>query len=95
MQTTPAPDALMLCYYELANMQNIDDIKDYAMAWKELGSMFEADGRPAMADACYGRSLQYRPEPAGEYIRIIELPFSELIPVAAMSADEFDYILKG
>jgi hypothetical protein len=76
-------DALMNRYYALADTQTIDSMEVYAQSWYILAADFGGAGRPAMAESCIGRWKQYRNEPAGEYIRLIEMPFSELIPVEA------------
>ena len=78
--TDPLTDA----YYSLAFMQNIDNIKDYALAWDELACMALLEGRPALAGMCTSRAAYYyevAEAQSGEYIRLIEGSFAELIAV--------------
>lgn len=90
-------DKLSIAYMELCNMQNIDDLANYARAWLELAQMADAEGRPALAAMCISRGDYYSQvaaEQDGEYIRLLELPFAELIPVVPreLTADEVEWI---
>lgn len=81
VQIIPAPDALMDRYNELAFTQEIPDIKLYADSWMELGRQADEQGRIALAEMCFSRGRFYGRQAGGEYIRLIEGSFSELIPV--------------
>lgn len=74
-------DALTYRYMELSGTQNIPDIYAYAWNWYWLALAMEAAGRLDTGAQCRGRALQYAPNPAGAYIRMIYNSFSELIPV--------------
>jgi hypothetical protein len=76
-------DPLMTRYFELCQTQNIPDMERYAQSWYVLAGEFIRAFRLAMAEACIGRWKQYIKEQGGEYVRLIEQPFSELILVEA------------
>lgn len=81
---TTGTDEITALYYGLSNMQNIDDIADYALAWDELACMALLEGRPALAGMCTSRAAFYyeaAEAQSGEYIRLTDGSFSELIPV--------------
>lgn len=73
-------DPLTAAYMALADMQNIEDIQDYARAWAELSEIAALEDRPALAAMCASRAAFYGREPAGEYVRMIDGAFAELIP---------------
>jgi len=83
MNTIPAIDTPMNRYYILANMQNIENMARYSFEWTVLADDFAVCGRPAMAGMCYARAKQYGELAGGEFIRLFEMPFSELIRVDA------------
>jgi hypothetical protein len=68
---------------ELSIMKNIPSMAEYAEAWNMLAADFDAIGAPFNAEYCRGRFRQYRDLAGGEYMRLIELPFSELVQVSA------------
>ena len=77
-------DNLMDRYLELAEMQNIDSA-EYAVEWHKLAADAEGGARPALAEMCRQRGDHYAAQDYGEYIRLIEGSFSELIDVYALS----------
>lgn len=77
-------DALLDRYNELAFVQNIPDVQAYGNEWKLLGEMCEAENRPALAAMCFSRASWYLGQPVGEYVRLTDGPFSELIPVESV-----------
>lgn len=81
IQVTPAPDALTRRYNELAFAQNIPDIRGYANEWQALAVECVIGGRPALAGMCQGRADFYKVQADGEYVRLLEGSFSELIAV--------------
>ena len=74
-------DALMERYNGLAFQQEIPNIARYAFEWKTLGDDCDIAGRPALAQMCHSRAKLYGEQAGGEYIRLIETPFSELVAV--------------
>lgn len=80
----PATDELTALYFGLSNLQNIDDIADYALAWDELACMALLAERLALAGMCTSRAAFYHEAAeaqSGEYIRLIDGSFAELIAV--------------
>lgn len=75
-------DELMERYNELAFTQHIPNIARYAFEWKTLGDDCDKAGRVTLAGMCHSRADYYGKEAGGEYLRLIELPFSELIQVS-------------
>ena len=75
-------DALLSEYTRLSLMQNIADMKAYALAWRKLMGCAQVAGRRNMARNARARWQHYRPM-SGEYIRLIERPFAELVEVPA------------
>jgi len=65
---------------ELSSLQNIPDMAIYAAAWNALATDYRFVGAPANAEYCQARADHYT-KIAGEYVRLIELPFAELIQV--------------
>lgn len=72
---------LMDIYYYLCGMQNIPDIEQYAFDWMDLARRFDAIGATHSAGSARGRGEHYQKQAGGEYLRIIEGSFSELIAV--------------
>lgn len=70
---------LMEIYYELSFTQIIPDIREYSDAWLSLSEMFAAEDMPAMSESCRKRGEFYAREIDGEYIRLLDGSFSELI----------------
>lgn len=81
IQVTPRPDALLDRYNELAFTQNIPDIQGYADDWQALAVECKIHGRPALAGMAQARADFYRVQAEGEYVRLIDGSFSELIAV--------------
>lgn len=81
VRVTPAPDALMDRYNELAFTQEIASIESYADDWLKLARDADSAGRPALAGMARERGLFYAQQVPGEYIRLFEGSFSELIQV--------------
>ena len=73
-------DALLSEYTRLSNMQNITDMKAYALDWRKLMGCAQVAGRRNLARNARARWMHYRPM-QGEYIRLIEQPFAELLQV--------------
>lgn len=72
-------DPILELYYGLALMQNIEDMQDYALAWADLSEIALLNDRPYLAAMCRSRAEWYGAQPTGEYIRVIDGSFSELI----------------
>lgn len=68
---------------DLAQVQNIPSIQEYADAWNTLAADFETIGLPETTRNCRARFEQYRLLEPGEYIRLIDRPTAELIHVPA------------
>ena len=88
LQPFPALDNLMTRYYELTQTQTIPNIVRYAFAWRVLAEDFEMDKRVAMSEMCHARARFYGRQAGGEYIRLIDMPFSELIAVTRTAESE-------
>jgi hypothetical protein len=69
----------------LSLLQSIPDMALYAEIWRLLGMEYLIIGAFANADYCQARAEHYSQE-TGEYIRLIELPFAELIQVPAVQS---------
>lgn len=79
MKQTNELDELMERYYVLASTKNIQNIARYAFEWKLLAEDAEKAGRPACAESWGKRAAFYASQAGGEYLRIIEGSFCELI----------------
>ena len=79
---TNAPDELMERYYKLAAVQEIPNIARYAFEWAVLAEDAAKAGREACAEAWNKRGQFYAQQAGGEYIRLIEGSFSELVQVS-------------
>lgn len=77
----PEAKALMEKYYDLAFTHEIPKMGDYAKAWLDLAREFDKLGMVNMAGMTRERGLFYAQQAPGEYIRLIEGSFSELIQV--------------
>ena len=83
MITTPAPDPLMLRYYELSDTHYIENMPEFVLGWNELARDFEINARPAMAAICRSRGEFYGRETGTEFVRVFEgAHLVELIEVA-------------
>jgi len=76
-------DEIMDRHFELSMMQNIPDMKEYAMDWQRLGNRAAIAGLPAMAASCHSRAKHYAEYDGGEYIKIVEGCLAELFLVEA------------
>lgn len=74
-------DVLLDRYNKLAFMQNIPDMQAYAADWHMLGDEAIKQDRPALAGMAYARASHYGQLAGGEYVRLIDQPFAELIHV--------------
>lgn len=81
IHTAVVPEDLMGRYRELCDRQNIADIRAYGSEWVALARDFDNSDRPFMAAACYARAENYGVQPLGEYVRLIDGPLSQLVPV--------------
>ena len=71
-------DPLMKRFLELSLMQNIPDMAVYADEWNKLAADARAVKRPHLADTCTSRWQAYKGL-SGEYVRLVEGSFSELL----------------
>lgn len=79
-------DELQKCKLELSLIQNIGNMRDYAAAWLKLSRAYRAVGFRSNADYCKSRGIYYSRIAriaGGEFVRLIEQPFSELVEVPA------------
>ena len=74
-------DTIIARYLHLSRVQNIPDVRAYAADWYDLAALALADNRPFAAESYKKRGDFYMEQAQGEYIRIIEDSFSQLIPV--------------
>ena len=74
-------DELTARYLDLSDIQSIPNVARYAFEWKMLADDADANGRPSLAAMCHARAAHYGKLVGGEYLRLIDLPFSELIMV--------------
>lgn len=81
LQVTPPPDELIDRYNALAFMQEIPSLREYAQAWHNLANDAESQNRPALAGMARARGEFYQKQAEGQYIRLLEGNFSELIQV--------------
>ena len=88
MTTYELKDELMERYHVLALTQNIPNIARYAMEWDMLAADARAQGREASAAAWQSRADFYKQQAGGEYIRLIDGSFSELIPTTPQPAHD-------
>jgi hypothetical protein len=80
----PSIDPLFDRKLALSMLQNIPDMGKYAQAWADLAAEFEMIGFWSNASYCKSRALHYAAVAAitpGEYVRLVDGSFSELIPV--------------
>lgn len=82
-------DSILTRYFELSRIQNIPDVHRYALDWHKLAADARLVGRVASAEAYQKRGDFYLEQAEGEYVRIIEDSFSQLIRVDAPK----DYIV--
>jgi hypothetical protein len=74
---------LLLFYTWLWQMQNIPDMRAYALGWKLLMAVSQRAGYRGFARMMRARWHEYRCEAPSEYVRLFDTPFSELILVEA------------
>ena len=75
-------DTLLSEYTRLSLMQNIIDMQTYALTWRKLMERAQVAGRRNLARNSRARWQHYRPM-QGEYVRLFDLPFAELVEVPA------------
>ena len=78
--TTPT-DPIMDEYFRLSLMSEIPDIYEHAKEWQRLAMRCDIEDRPARAETCRVNAKRYCEMIGGEYIRLVEGCFAELIPV--------------
>lgn len=65
----------------LSQMQTIPDMRAYASAWLQLADDFQVCGLLSNAAMCKAKGDYYAEFAGGEYIRLIDGSFAELIAV--------------
>jgi len=66
---------------ELEGMQNIPDMAAYALEWEKLTADCQAAQRFSLAALCGSKAEHYRNLAGGEYVRLIQDTFVELVEV--------------
>ena len=79
-------DELMARYLELAKVQNIESVAEYAYEWHKLAADMQIAGRINLGAMCEERGNFYAKQDEGEYLRIIDRSLSELISVSYCEA---------
>ncbi len=74
-------DQMMKCYTRLSLMQNILDMCAYAIEWRALMAQAQRAGFRNLARNARSRWRHYRRFIPGEYVRLIDPPFAELVLV--------------
>jgi hypothetical protein len=74
-------DEVMSRYTELSLLNIIPDMAEHAKEWQRLAMKADIADRPSTAEACRSRAKYYYELTGGEYIRLVEGCFAELIPV--------------
>jgi hypothetical protein len=74
-------DDLMERKRTLEQTNEIPDMAQYALDWQELAADFRAIGFVFCASYCQARGDHYGKEAGGEYIKLVEGSFAELIEV--------------
>jgi hypothetical protein len=80
-------DCLISRKLELAQRSNIEDMQAYAEEWERLAADFDAAGLVSNAEDCRTRWQHYK-QFSGEYIRLTDAPFADLLPVGDMDPAE-------
>lgn len=88
---TNAPDELMGRYLRLSAVQEIPNIARYAFEWNVLAEDAANAGRVASAEAWSERGRFYAQQAGGEYIRLIDGSFSELVQVSEEPSGVMDW----
>jgi hypothetical protein len=81
-------DEIMDRWCELSLMNNIPDMQEYAKDWQRLAILANQNGRYSTAQTCRTRAEHYCNMAGGEYIRLVEGCFAELILVPACAGEE-------
>jgi hypothetical protein len=76
---------LMKCYTRLSLLSNILDMREYALDWRRLMASAQRAGFRSLARNARSRWRHYRRYIPGEYVRLVDPPFAELIPVELQS----------
>lgn len=76
------PQTLIKKRISLSLQNIIPDMDAYAEEWNKLSADFTAIGMLANAVMCFKNYQNYKKIADGEYIRLIEGSFAELLPVS-------------
>lgn len=82
------PQTLISRRIELSLQNIIPDMDAYAEEWNKLSADFAALGMLASAEMCFRNYQHYKEIADGEYIRLIEGSFAELIPTTDMQGGQ-------
>jgi hypothetical protein len=66
---------------ELSDMNAIPDMRAYAATWTQLADEFQSIGLLSNAEYCRSRGTHYSQIAGGEYIKLTDGPFAELLEV--------------
>ena len=78
-------DPIMTEFMRLSLMHSIEDLHDYGHKWQRLAYECDKEGRVATAETCRKNAAHYWGMDGGEYIKLVETSFSELIRVGDCS----------
>jgi hypothetical protein len=76
-------------YYALSTQGNIPDMGEYAKQWQILAMDCDKEGRSSTAKICRDRAKHYCQIAGGEYVRLVEGCYAELIIVAQAERTAF------
>jgi hypothetical protein len=65
----------------LSEMNVIPDMRAYAAGWTQLADEFQSIGLESNAEYCRSRGTHYSQIAGGEYIKLTDGPFAELLEV--------------
>ena len=74
-------DTIMARYMDLSLAHEIPDMQEYAKQWQQLAMDCDKEDRVATAETCRKNAKHYCEMYGGEYIRLVEGCFAELIPI--------------
>ena len=81
IKVIPYSDELMDRYNELAMMNVIPSMAEYAYQWQLLATQAEGKNRPALAAHARAHAEHYAQFEPGEYIKLVEGSLSEMLPI--------------
>ncbi len=81
IKVVPYTDELMDRYNELAAMNEIPSMADYAYQWYLLSVQADGKNRPALAEHARAHANHYGKFEPGEYIKLVEGSLSEMLLV--------------